>query len=199
MHKENERSRRDLGINFSDESSGLVKKNQDNDLNDTKLTNLDSITVSRNPSSDNDVSNKKHIHDELEKKIVRFNQTLQKYPKVSVGKDIYNFTKYEKIQTTDTTIVKYLNIGGYLLQNWVIKANDKNNIGKIQNFIRSTKTHSPSSHSGAESLPPIGSAFMYIETSSNNHGVNDFVSCERTDVTQITNITFYYTRFFNFN
>ena len=37
---------------------------------------------------------------------------------------------------------------------------------------------------------------MYIETSSNNHGSeNIFVSWERTDIIQITNITFYYNRF----
>ena len=36
---------------------------------------------------------------------------------------------------------------------------------------------------------------MYIETSSNNHGSNVFVSCERTDIIQISNITFYYNRF----
>ena len=36
---------------------------------------------------------------------------------------------------------------------------------------------------------------MYIETSSNNHGSNVFVSFERTDIIQISNITFYYNRF----
>ena len=36
---------------------------------------------------------------------------------------------------------------------------------------------------------------MYIETSSNNHGNNVFVSFERTDIFQISNITFYYNRF----
>ena len=47
-----------------------------------------------------------------------------------------------------------------------------------------------------DSLPPIGSAFMFIETSSNNYGSNNvFVSWERTDIFQITNITFYYNRF----
>ena len=35
---------------------------------------------------------------------------------------------------------------------------------------------------------------MYIETSSNNHGPNVFVSWERTDIIQITNITFYHNR-----
>ena len=34
FHQEKERSRRDLGIDFYDESSILVKNNQDNDLND---------------------------------------------------------------------------------------------------------------------------------------------------------------------
>ena len=51
------------------------------------------------------------------------------------------------------------------------------------------------SQSGATSIPPIGKAFMYIKTSGDNHGNNVFVSYERTDVIQITNITFYYIRF----
>ena len=68
LHEENERSRRDLGIDFYDESNDLVKNNQDNDLNDNKITNLDSITVNRNPTSDNELSNKKYIDDELDKK-----------------------------------------------------------------------------------------------------------------------------------
>ena len=41
----------------------------------------------------------------------------------------------------------------------------------------------------------IGSAFMYIETNSGNHGDNVFRSFGRTDIIQITNITFYYNRF----
>ena len=37
---------------------------------------------------------------------------------------------------------------------------------------------------------------MYIETSSNNHGHERvFVSFERTDIIQISNIIFYYNRF----
>ena len=55
IHQENKRLRRDLGIDFCIESSDIVKNNQDNDLNDKKLTNLDSITNNRNPSSDNEV------------------------------------------------------------------------------------------------------------------------------------------------
>ena len=54
-----------------------------------------------------------------------------------------------------------------------------------------TKTNNPTSCSGATSLPPICNSFMYIETSSNNHGNNVFVGFERTDIIQITNITFY--------
>ena len=88
------------------------------------------------------------------------------------------------------------NTGGYLLPYWKIICIDKNNNGKIQNFIKSTKTNSPTSDSRATSLPPIGSAFMYIETSSSNHGHKRVcVSWERTDIIQMTNITFYYNRF----
>ena len=57
LHEENERSRRDLGLDFYDESCTLVK----------------------------------------------FNQTLQTYLKVSVGNDTYNLTKYNKISITDIT------------------------------------------------------------------------------------------------
>ena len=95
---------------------------------------------------------------------------------------------------TDTTIIKAGNTGNYLLPYWKIVCNDKNNSGKLQNFIKSTKTKSPSSELGATSLPPIGNAFMYIELSSNNHGLKVFVSFERTDIIQISNITFYHNR-----
>ena len=139
---------------------------------------------------------KKYADDSIgEGTILRFNQNLQNYLKVSVGNDTNNLIKYDKIQITDTTIIKYPNTGGYLLQNWIIKCNDKNNNGKIQNFIKSTKTNSPTGYSGATILPPIGNSFMYIETSSNNHGNNVFVSSERTDIIQISNITLYYNRF----
>ena len=47
LHQENEQSRRDLAKDFQDESSDLVKNNQDNDINDNKRTNLDSITIKR--------------------------------------------------------------------------------------------------------------------------------------------------------
>ena len=149
LHRENERSRRDLGLDFYDESNTLV----------------------------------------------RFNKTLQNYLKVSVGNDTYNLTKYDKIQIIDTTEIKYPNIGSDLLQKWNINCNNKNNVSKVGDFIKSTKTNSPTGFSGAESLPPIGNSFMYIETSSNNHGSNVFVMWERTDIIQISNITFYYNRF----
>ena len=109
--------------------------------------------------------------------------------------DSYNLTKYDKIPKTDTTEIKYPNSGGYLLQQWNIKCNDKNNKGKRQKFIKSTKTNSSTSDSGATALPPIGISFMYIETSSDKHGNNVFVSFERTDIIQISKITFYYKRF----
>ena len=197
LHEENERSRIDLGRDFYDESSDLVKNNQSNDFNDKIILNVRSIQINDDPSNDNDVSNKKYIDDELDKDTnLRFNQTLQTYLKVSVGNDTYNLTKYDKIQLTDTTVMKSGNTGGYLLPYWKIICNDKNGNGKIQNFIKLTKSSSPTGISGATSLPPIGTAFMFIETSSNNYGSNDvFVSWERTDIIQITNITFYYNRF----
>ena len=196
FHQENERSRRDLGIGFHNESNDLVKNNQDNNLNDNKLTNINSITINNNPTDNDHVSNKKYVDDELDKNtLIRFNQTLMNYLKVSVGNDTYNLTKYDTIQLTDITVMKAGNTGIYLLPYWKIICNDKNNNGKISNFIKSTKTNSPTDYSGATSLPPIGTAFMYIETSGGNYGHNVFCSFEKTDFIQITNITFYYNRF----
>ena len=122
--------------------------------------------------------------------MLRFNQTLTNYLKVSVGNDTYNLTKYDEIQLTDTTVMKARNNGGYLLPYWRIVCNDKKNNGKKTNFIKSTKTNSPTGSSGATTLPPVGTAFKYIETSSNNNGNNVFVSLARTDIIQITKITF---------
>ena len=187
LHEIN-RDRRDLSSVFND---------QDNEFDNNKLTNLDSITVNRDPNLDNELSNKKYVDNSIgECTLLRFNQTLENYFKVSVGNDTYNLTKYNKIQITDTTEMRYPNIGCDLLQKWNIKCNNKNNVSKVGDFIKPTKTHSPTGYSGAMSLPPIGNSFMYIETSSNNHGHERvFVSWERTDIIQINNITFYYNRF----
>ena len=101
FHQENEQSRRDLGLSFYNEEVDLVKNIEENELNDKKLTNLDSITVNRNPSLDNELANKKYVDDSVgEGNILRFNQRLQNYLKVSVGNDTYNLTKYDKIQIT---------------------------------------------------------------------------------------------------
>ena len=184
LHEFN-RNKRDLSSMFN---------NQDNEFDNNKLTNLDSIQVNRNPNLDNELANKKYIDDELDKNtVLRFNQTLQNYLKISVGDDVYNLTKDDKIQITDTTEMKYPNIGSDLLQKWNIKCNNKNNESRITDFIKSTKTNSPTGYSESTSLPPTGKSLMYIETSSNNHGDN--VSWERTDIIQISNITFYYNRF----
>ena len=197
FHQENERSRRDVRLNFYDESNDLVKNNQDNDLSDNKLTNLDSIQVNRIPTSDNELASKNYIDDSVgEGTLLRFNQTLSNYLKVSVGNDTYNLTKNDKLQITDTTEMRYPNIGSDLLQKWNNKCNNIINQSRITDFIKSTNTNSPTGHSGATSLPPIGNSFMSIETSSNNSGNEKlFVSWERTDIVQVTNITFYYDRF----
>ena len=118
--------------------------------------------------------------------------------KISVGIFVFNLTKYDEIQITDISIIKNLITGGYLLQTWVKKRNDKNKKGKIQYFIKSTKTNSRTSCSGTKSLPPVGDSFLYIETSGNDSG-NDKISIsfERTDIIPITNITLCHNRFSN--
>ena len=128
--------------------------------------------------------------------MLRFNQILENYLRVTVGNDTYNFTKYDKIQIVDTTEIKFPNIGSDVLQKWNDKCNNKINQSRITDFIKSTRTNSPTGYSGATSLPPIGNRFMYIETSSNNHGHERvFVRFERTDIIQRSNVTIYYNRY----
>ena len=113
-------------MDFYNEPNDLVKNNQDNDFIDNELNKLDSITIDRNPSSGIELRIKKHVDDELNKNtILRYNQTWDNYLKVSVGADIYSPTKYDKIQNIDIKFISTPNTGGYLLQSWVIKCNDK--------------------------------------------------------------------------
>ena len=87
FRQEKEQSGRDLGIEFYDESSDSVRNNQDNDFNDNKITNLESIKIIRVCCSVNELANKKYVDNSKgEGTIVRFNQTLQNYLKVSFGK-----------------------------------------------------------------------------------------------------------------
>ena len=154
----------------------MVKYNPDKIFNDNKLPNSDSITVNRNPNSDNEVSNKNYIDDELDKNtIVRFNQTLENYLKVSVGNEVSNPTKNGKIQLTDTTEIVYPNIGSDKLQQWIVKSVDRNGSRKIWNFIKSRIKNSPTRNTGAIFLPLIGIKSMYIATSSVNYGAKKFV------------------------
>ena len=197
FHNDNERNRRDLDLDFYNESNDLLKNNQDNNFNNNRLTNINSITIKTYPTNNNHVTNKKYIDDELDKDtILRLNDdSNDRYLKVNINNSTYNLQIYNKTLLTDTTIMKNSNNGGYLLPSWRIFCNDRNNNGKIQNFIRSTKTSFPTANSGAIVTPPIGDGFMYIETSGNNFGSNVFCSWERIDINQISNITFYYNRF----
>ena len=173
--------------------------NQHIDFNDNNIINLDGFTFNRSPTLDNEVSNKKYTDDKTNKNTtLRFNQTLRNYLKVSVGDDVYNLNKYEQIQLTDVTEIRSPNTGHELLPKWRIKNLKKNNGAKAGNFLKSTILSSPTGLSGAESLPPRGSVFMYIGTSSNNHGHEKvFVGWERTDIIQFSKKAFFYNSFLN--
>ena len=92
------------------------------------------MTVNTNPTSDNELPNKKYIDDSIEDTIVRFTETLRKYLKVSVGSDTYNLTKNNKIQLIDVTEVRYPNSGDSLLPERRIKNLNKDNGAKLGFF-----------------------------------------------------------------
>ena len=81
-------------------------------------------------------------------------------------------------------------------RNGIINVKTKILIQKLETFYKINHNKQSYKLSRATKLTPIVSAFMYIETISNNHGHERiFVSVERTDIIQISNKTFYYNRF----
>ena len=48
LHDRNERSRRDLGLDFGNKSNNWVKNNEINNFNDNKLTNIDFLKITEN-------------------------------------------------------------------------------------------------------------------------------------------------------
>ena len=100
---ENSRNSRDLSSVFND---------QDKEIDKTKVTNLNSVSVNRNYTANNEVSIEKYVDDSIgEGTINRFNQSLENYLKVSVGNDTYVLSKNDRRQITDTTTNKYPNTG----------------------------------------------------------------------------------------
>ena len=49
FHQENERTRRDVGLDFYNETNDLVKNNQNNDFNNNEITNVKSIEINDTP------------------------------------------------------------------------------------------------------------------------------------------------------
>ena len=124
-----------------------VINDQVNEFDKNRLSNLDSITVKRVPSSDNEQANRKLIDRSIgEGTKIRFNQILQNYLNFSVANDVYDFAICDKLQITETTIINCLKNRGYLLQRWIIKCNDENINDKIQKFMKSTKRNSPTGY-----------------------------------------------------
>ena len=135
---ENDRTRQDLSTVFND---------QDIEFDNTKLTNLDSVTANRNASSENELSMKNFKGVEtIEKTILRCNPTLKNYVMVCVGNDVLLkhdicLTKNDRGEIIDISFTEVPDSGGYLLQQWNIKCNDKNIAEKTQKKnLESTKS-----------------------------------------------------------
>ena len=92
-------------------------------------------------------------------------------------------------------IKKYSNQGGYLLQQWNMKCNDKINRGKILSFRKSSELNTPTGSTRPTCPSPIGDSFLYVETSSNIHGTNVYFSFERTDILQLSEVSFCYKKY----
>ena len=61
FYQENEQNRRDVGLDFFDESSDLVKNNQFNNFNNNIKLNVQSVEINDAPTSNNHSTNKKIV------------------------------------------------------------------------------------------------------------------------------------------
>ena len=166
-------------------------------MNNYTITNVNNIQINNTPTQDDQVTDKKYVDDNIdESSIIRLNDNSNdRYLQARVGNTAYNLQIYNKAQMIHTTELLSPNKAGYLLQGWTILCNNVNGTGKLGDFVKSTQSSSSTGDSGATALSPIGTAFMFIETSSNNHGSDVYCSWERTDLIHISNVTFYYNRF----
>ena len=156
------------------------------------------LQINNNPMDDNNVTNKKYVDDSIdESSIIRINDdSNERYLQARVNNVAYNLQIFNKAQMIHTTEIISPNKAGYLLQGWTILCNNVNGTGKLGDFVKSTQSSSPTGDSGCKFFKStIGTAFMYIETSSNNHGSDVYCSWERIDLIHISNVTFYYNRF----
>ena len=206
LHEDNERSRRDIGLNFYNESSELVKNNITNDFNDNKILNVQSIEINDEPTNINHACNKEYVDSKTdyfstyldnnrplgpenvaeskghidmnnfnienvrfmsinqdpqvnshpvilsyfnkhldESSILRLNDdSNERYLQIRQGNTAYNLQIYNKTQLIDTTEIIYPNTGHDLLYKWAIICNNIHGEGKPQDFLKSTKTKSPS-------------------------------------------------------
>ena len=143
---------------------------------------------------------KKYLIDALDTitKVRVYDDLNERFLQAPVNNIPHHLQINKKTQIPDATKITSPNTGNDLLQKWKVFCNSRNSECKPSDFIQSTKTNSPTAYSGASSLSPIGASFFYVETSGNNHdSSNDkvFVSFERSDILQFSNITFYHNRF----
>ena len=132
-------------------------------MNDFNITNIRFLGVNQRPQVDSHVVNLEYFNDKVdENTILRLNNdSNERYLQARVNDIAYNLQIYNKTQIIDVTELIYPNTGDQLLQKWNIKCNNKYGEGKPQDFIKSTKTESPTTLSGPESLPPIGMLYVH--------------------------------------
>ena len=108
---ENNKNIRELSSVFDD---------QDDKVDNNKARNLNSGTINRNPTIDDELSNRNDFDDELDKNTtLSFNQTLENSLTASFRNNVSNFKKYNRKRILGTTIKGYPNSGGYWSQQWI--------------------------------------------------------------------------------
>ena len=84
---------------------------------------MDSITVIRNASVENELSNKKYIDDDFDKHPILIQSKLEDYLNFFVVNNVYNLAKNDEIQKTDTATINHPNNQGFFMHILVMKCN----------------------------------------------------------------------------
>ena len=174
-------------------NNNLARTDRDNDFNNHIITDVG------DPINDNDAVNKRYVDSGLKQDgivsetsdvvsiIVNTTNGELSFPLVTkqyVDRFVYNVL---------LTMLEFTNNTGTDL--WIDCALEVGaGMSSLAGFFKASDSITPSTGTGPETLPPIGSYYAYIEASTPNNGVDKYAHITYTKHKNITKVKFWYHR-----
>ena len=205
FHQENERTRRDVGLDFYDETNNLVKNNQNNDFNNNEFTNIKSIEINDTPTNDNHAVNKKYIDSKSREGlkqdpntiILSSSDIIPILVNTFVGEKSFPMATKEyvdkRVFNELQIITKFSNNNGEdLWTDWDLEISSGMN--SLTGFFKSSNSTTGSGGTGPDFLPQIGEYYAFIETSNPNNGSDRYALQNIQNIKILQKLNFWYHR-----